>query len=173
VRPIAIVFVAAVLLGSSVGEAVAQPTLSKVEPTADGYVLAGKGFGGDRARVQVLENGAALPAAAVVSLTDERILVRSRPAGRVEHRVVVAGRASAGVTFGHQSAAKPGATSRATAVAPKTLTLPTVSATGRRPEARPPKSLTLGTVSATGYRPEPQPPKTLTLGTVSATGYRP
>jgi len=53
------------------------PTVKLIVPTADGYTIVGSGFGTDRNRVAIVENGALLPRTAVATLTDSQIIVRS------------------------------------------------------------------------------------------------
>jgi hypothetical protein len=77
----------------------AAPTLTKVEPTTDGYALVGSGFGADPGLVRVFEDKRAVPASAIVSVRNDRITVRSRPTGPVSVRVVVGGRSSAALAY--------------------------------------------------------------------------
>ena len=65
------------------------PSVRLVVPTADGYTVVGSGFGADRNRVAIVENGALLPRTAIVTLTDSQIIVRSpaRTARQVAVRI--------------------------------------------------------------------------------------
>lgn len=80
------------------------PVLLRVEPTSDGYALVGRSFGSDPTRVIAYEGNARVSSFAM-TVTPERITVRSRPSGLIQHRVEVAG-ASSGVI----SASYPGPT---------------------------------------------------------------
>jgi hypothetical protein len=67
----------------------------------DGYALIGSGFGLDKTKIQVFEGRFALPPSALVSNTNERIIVRSKPSGIIQHSVVVSGRASNALMWTH------------------------------------------------------------------------
>lgn len=82
----------------------AAPVLSRVERTPDGYALVGRGFGTDRSRLQVFEGNAQI--GTIVSLANDRIVVRSQPSGTTQHRVVVGGLPSATLSFTHPVAAR-------------------------------------------------------------------
>ncbi len=172
--------------------ALAAPVIGKVEPTADGYALVGKGFGTDSKRVEVFEWKTQVPASAITFLANDRIVVRSRATGTVEHRVVVGGQASQVVTFEHR-AAPPARADRAPAPVPsvtQSLTTAEISMVGRRGAGRPggvppvpsvTQTLTTGEVSMAGRRGAPRagaPPtvpsvtQTLTTQEVSMTGRR-
>ena len=99
--PLQMVSLATVLLGVVAGAAAAPPILTRVEPTADGYALVGMGFGTDRSKVQVFEGATPVAPAAIASLTNDRIAVRSKPVGKVAHKVVVGGQASRVVVYNH------------------------------------------------------------------------
>jgi len=113
------------------------PVLNRVEPAADGYVLVGRDFGTTRDQVQIFENGRPLPATSVISVANDRIVVRSEPTGTVQHRVVGGGRASALVSFTH-SVAQPKRVTTGTLpmirqrFQPKAVTAPELSTTGQR-----------------------------------------
>ena len=53
------------------------PAVKLIVPTADGYTIVGSGFGTDRNRVAIVENGVLLPRTAIMALTDSQIIVRS------------------------------------------------------------------------------------------------
>jgi len=78
------------------------PMLSSVEANAEGYVLNGRGFGGDRSKVVVMQDNRRVDAA---EISDGRITVRVgesvRPRGATEHKVIVAGQASNAIVFTH------------------------------------------------------------------------
>ena len=88
-----------VFLGITAGAALAQPTLSRVKQTDEGYELVGSGFGKDKARVQVFEGATQVAATAIVSVADDLIVVRSKPTGEVQLKVKVGGRESGPVSF--------------------------------------------------------------------------
>jgi hypothetical protein len=48
-----------------------------IVPDADGYTIVGSGFGADRSRIGIIEDGAALPPDAIRTLTDSQIIVHS------------------------------------------------------------------------------------------------
>ena len=77
------------------------PLMLRVDPGRTGYVILGRCFGVDRERLQVYERGTAVPPAAVTSLSDLRIEVRSTPQGVVQHKVAVGGAESNVVTTTH------------------------------------------------------------------------
>jgi hypothetical protein len=77
------------------------PVLTRLDRTADGYVLVGRGFGTDRSKVVVWEGGVRVSDFAVVGVAPDRITVRSRPTGSVMHRVEVAGVASGSLGVSH------------------------------------------------------------------------
>ncbi len=172
--------------------AAAAPVIGKVEPTADGYALVGRGFGTESKRVEVFEGKTQLPASAITSVANDRIVVRSRATGKIEHRVVVGGLASQAVTFEHRAAPVASAARRPPSVPSVTQTLTTgeISMSGRRGAGRPggvppipsvTQALTTGEVSMAGRRgapragappPVPSVTQTLTTGEVSMTGRR-
>ncbi len=90
------VFFIPILLAMAATLGPTAPILSRVESTTDGYALVGSGFGTDRNQVQVFEDSTQVPAASVVSVANDRIVVRSRPTRTVEIKVVV-GRLASGV----------------------------------------------------------------------------
>jgi hypothetical protein len=143
----------------------APPVLTQVVPQSYGYDLVGSGFGTDKSKVQVFEGSTQLPGATIELVANDRIKVRSKPAGTIQHKVRVGGQDSPAVSFTHSGAPPAGA--------PRTLTLPPLQATGHRPEAAPPRTLTLSPLRATGHRAEAAPARTLTLSPLSAEGYRP
>jgi len=161
--------------------ALAQPTLMQVKLTADGYELAGKGFGRDKAKVQVFEGFNQVAPGAIVSVADNLIIVRSKPSGMVQHRVVVGGQAST-IGFMH-SATQFGGMAKP---APGPAKIPPGLAAARvmvRPPAVPSLTQTLTTTQAsmTGNRgqvaasaPSPVPSLTqnLTTAQASMTGNR-
>lgn len=103
---------AAVFLGIGATDLLAQPNLSQIKSTADGYELTGRGFGRDKAKVQVFEGMTQVASAAIMSVADDLIVVRSKPNGMVQHRVVVGGQSST-MNFMHaaqQAAARPALT---------------------------------------------------------------
>jgi hypothetical protein len=75
------------------------PQITSVAATAQGYEIKGRGFGRSSRTVKVLENNKALPAKALQSVADTRIMVASPTTGRISVKVVVAGRASQAVAF--------------------------------------------------------------------------
>jgi len=81
------------------------PALTGVEPTADGYVLVGRGFGTDASKVQVIQGHLRLHVSAVASVSDNRITLRLgesvRPRGATEHKVRVAGQESNVISYTH------------------------------------------------------------------------
>jgi hypothetical protein len=79
---------------------VTPPVLVRVEPTSGGYALVGRNFGSDPARVVVYEGGSRVSTFAV-TLTADRISVRSTPTGLVQHRVEVGGASSGSLSFTH------------------------------------------------------------------------
>jgi hypothetical protein len=151
----------AALLGmavlTAVGPVLAQapPTLKRVELTADGYVLVGAGFATDKGKVQVFEGATPVPSASVVSVANDRIVVRSKPAGTVQHKVVVSGRASAVVSFSHarDAAARP--------------------APARPADAQPGSSPTSVTVASVTVSPSSVAAGTKATGTVTLTSPAP
>jgi hypothetical protein len=52
-------------------------TVTVIVPDADGYTIVGSGFGADRSRIGIIEDGAALPPDAIRTLTDSQIIVHS------------------------------------------------------------------------------------------------
>ena len=60
-----------------------MPIIASVAPAPEGYVVTGTGFGTDPSRVVVIENNAPLPVRDILSLADDRIVVRSRVTGFV------------------------------------------------------------------------------------------
>lgn len=111
------------LLPLTVGAAPASaPVLSRVVSTDEGYALVGSGFGTNKDQVQVFEGATQVPARAVVSVANDRIVVRSKPAGTIEHKVVVGRQASQVVRFTHGSAAATGPRPLAPAPAAPSLT---------------------------------------------------
>lgn len=66
-----------------------MPIIAAVAPAPEGYAVIGSGFGTDRRRIAVIENNTSLPARDIVSLADNRIVVRSRPSGFVSVTVRV------------------------------------------------------------------------------------
>ncbi|HEV8585697.1 MAG TPA: hypothetical protein VGT02_12070 [Methylomirabilota bacterium] len=81
----------------------APPVLLRVEPGTDGYALVGRNFGADPAKVVVYE-GFSRVSTFAMTLTPDRISVRSRPTGTVQHRVEVAGASSGTLSFTHPGA---------------------------------------------------------------------
>ena len=154
--------------------ALAQPSQLRVKPTADGYEIAGKGFGKDKAKVQVFEGMTQVPAASIISVTDDLIVVRSKASGMIQHRVVI-GNQTGSVNFTHpavQPAAKPAIAADATAKPGALLPPPLPSLT---------QTITTSPVSLTGNRGQaataPPPPlpsltQTITTSPVSLTGNR-
>lgn len=127
--------------GPALGQA--PPTVTRVELTADGYVLVGTGFGTDRTKVQVFEGAATVPATSLVSVANDRIVVRSKPTGPVQHKVVVAGRASGVISVTH--AAEP-VTRQTPSVTVASVTLSPATVTAGR--------TVTGTVMLTGPAPK-------------------
>ena len=81
--------------------AMLAPRLTRLETMDDCYTLTGSGFGSDKSQVRVFEGRMALPPSAIVSVADDRIVARSRPAGIVQHSVTVSGRASNALIWSH------------------------------------------------------------------------
>lgn len=79
----------------------AAPSLVSIEKTAGGYALLGRDFGNDPRQVQVIEGTRTLDPSTVTSVTNERIVVRSRPSGMIAHKVVVSGQPSNVLRFTH------------------------------------------------------------------------
>jgi hypothetical protein len=109
-----------------------SPVLLRVERAPDGYVLIGRGFGADAGALKILEGSRELPRSAIVSITPDRIVVRSRVVGSVQHRVILSGRASAVITLDHGGRVATPATTGNLAPAPGSgaATGPPVSARG-------------------------------------------
>jgi hypothetical protein len=175
------VLVVPILLGSLLASAAPaqvagpMPVLSRVEPAADGYVLVGRDFGTKRDQVQVFEDGRSLPAASVISVANDRIVVRSEPTGKVQHRVVAGGRASAPVSFTHSVAARGLQPKQGTAgtpavigqrFQPKTVTAQELTMIGQRFQ---PKAVTPPELSMIGQRFQP---KTVTTQELTMIGQR-
>ena len=177
-------------LGASL--ALAQPAQLRVKPTADGYEIAGKGFGKDKAKVQVFEGMTPVPAASIVSVTDDLIVVRSKVSGMIQHRVVI-GNQTASVNFTHpatQPATKPVTAADATAkpgigqsMSPAATGLSAAAAVAAVQRALPSLTQTVATapLSLTGNRgqaaaalppPLPSLTQTVTTAPVSLTGNR-
>ena len=161
------------LLASAASAQVAGPVplLSRVEPAADGYVLVGRDFGTRPDQVQVFEDRRPLPATSVISVANDRIVVRSSPTGTMQHRVVVGGRASALVSFTHSIAQLKQVTTGTLpmirqAFQPKVVTAPELSMTGQRFQ---PKAVTAPELAMTGQRFQP---KAVTPPELSMTGQR-
>ena len=130
----------------------AAPVLARVEPTADGYALVGKGFGTNRSRLQVFEGSTQV--GTLVSLADDRIVVRSRPSGVVQHRVVVGGLPSATVVFTHRTApAVVGSVGVSSSELAKILQSPKVRALAAAPTPPGVPTLRPGAAGPTGARP--------------------
>ena len=130
----------------------AAPVLARVEPTADGYALVGKGFGTNRSRLQVFEGSTQV--GTLVSLADDRIVVRSRPSGVVQHRVVVGGLPSATVVFTHRTApAVVGSVGVSSSELAKILQSPKVRALAAAPTPPGAPPLRPGAAGPTGARP--------------------
>jgi hypothetical protein len=53
------------------------PTVTLIVPDADGYTIVGSGFGTDRRRIAIIEDGAALPPGAIRTVSDSQIIVHS------------------------------------------------------------------------------------------------
>ena len=164
----------------------APPVLSRAERTAEGYALIGRGFGVDQSKVQVFEGDTPVPPAAIISLTDDRIVVRSRVTGTVQHKVDVGGLASQAITGNYPAvpaisgpagiaptpptragsrAPAPATTLSATPAAapgtgPKNITTPPLALTGQR------VNMTTGPLTLTGLRVE------MTTGPLTLTGLR-
>ena len=195
-RTMRIFAILAACIGMMASAASAQPSQLRVKPTADGYEIAGKGFGKDKAKVQVFEGMTQVPAASIISVTDDLIVVRSKPSGMIQHRVTI-GNQAATVSFTHiaaQDSTKPVAVTEAAAkpgigktIAPGALAGGTVVAGSARAPGAPPalptltQSLTTPAVSLTGNRGQsaaaPPPPlpsltQTLTTPPASLTGNR-
>lgn len=83
-----------------------DPKIDGVQPTADGYMLSGSGFGRDQRKLQVFE-GATEVTTKVTYRADNVIAMRSQPTGTVQHRVVVAGQESKPFRFTHATATAP------------------------------------------------------------------
>ncbi len=162
------------------------PVLSRAERTAEGYALIGSRFGTDLSKVQVFEGEAPVPASAIVSMADDRILVRSKVTGTVQHKVVVGGLSSQAITGNYPPvpaisgpagiaptpptragsrppapattlSAPPGA---APGAGPKHITTPALTLTGQR------VNMTTGPLTLTGLRVE------MTTGPLTLTGLR-
>ncbi|HEV8583454.1 MAG TPA: hypothetical protein VGT02_00635 [Methylomirabilota bacterium] len=92
-------FVAVGVCLGGAGLALAEPMLSRLDPTADGYALVGRGFGTDKDKLRVFEGDTEIYA--VLSLTDSRITMKSKPSGTVQHKVQVGSQTSNIITFTH------------------------------------------------------------------------
>lgn len=77
------------------------PVLSSAETTADGYILVGSGFGRDASLVKIFEGKIELPPSAVIAVSGDRITVRSRSRGLIEHAVMVDGQKTAVLAVTH------------------------------------------------------------------------
>ncbi len=162
------------------------PVLSRAERTAEGYGLIGRGFGTDQSKVQVFEGDAPVPASAIVSMADDRILVRSRVTGTIQHKIVVGGLSSQAITGNYPAlpaisgpagiAPTPPTRAGSRAPAPATtLSAPPAAAPGAGPKhiTTPPLTLTgqrvnmtTGPLTLTGLRVE------MTTGPLTLTGLR-
>lgn len=80
------------------------PQVFGVQRTPDGYALTGRGFGTDKARLQVFEGLTPVRPDAILSVADNRVVVRSNASGMVQHRVVAAGQQSNPFPFFHPQA---------------------------------------------------------------------
>ena len=101
-RPgLAIVAVCGVLLALAGGAAAAPPSLTGVKATADGYTLIGTGFVAGKTTLEVFEGATRVAADRIVSVAPGGIVVRGKPSGTVQHKVVVGGQPTAVVAFTH------------------------------------------------------------------------
>ena len=98
-RGLAILTACGVLLALAGHAAAAPPSLTAVQATADGYTLVGTGFGAGK--VEVFEGAARVAAERIVSVTPSAVVVRGKPTGTVQHKVVVGGQPTAVVAFTH------------------------------------------------------------------------
>lgn len=90
---------AIVTVGSIAHPASAAPQISAIAPMQNGYLIYGAGFGTDARRVTVIQNSSGLPPAAVLMVTDGRILVRSPTTGQLTIAVRVGDQVSAPVVY--------------------------------------------------------------------------
>ncbi len=125
---------------------VAAPVLTKIESSVEGYVLLGKGFGADSMKVQVLEGTTQVSQSALTSVSDDRIVVKSRPSGTVAIKVAIGGQASNSMSF------------TLTGVQAQVQTQPGVAPQMQRPAATPlapaPASVEIVALSATPAAPK-------------------
>ena len=82
------------LVSNAIRLAVPPPAIAAISRSDQGYVIAGTGFGTDRNRLAITEDARAVPSASIVTLTNNRIDVRSAPTGDVSIRVAIAGKVS-------------------------------------------------------------------------------
>jgi len=98
---LAILAACCVLLAVAGRAAAAPPTLTAVKPTADGYTLVGTGFVAGKTALEVFEGAAKVAADRIVSVAPGSIVVRGKPTGTVQHKVVVGGQPTTVVAFTH------------------------------------------------------------------------